>query len=580
MYLQKYPNASWSDIKAALTTCVKRDAFTGNNLPNANWGYGKVDAFAMLNCKGCTVSTSPNFNPYAQLNDGSCLPPVVASNDFACFAKNASANSGSISGSSQLTSYDHGATAFNGVSNLPSANPPSGPNLIYYTGNTAAATSSGSSEPIPTCGSAGSTPHSVWFKFMAPTVANVDVIIRSQFSATNFNTILAAYTVSQDPCNAGLTTYNAIGCSTSGTLQLNASALQSYAGQLIYVQLMGNGTNSPFGNYLLSIQATTPTPVVTTTTTSSISLNIPIISGATAKLYWALQSSTGNTSVTLNSSQSTYTITNLLSGQNYKIWLRYNSSQQTFFSNTVAASTQIGCSGVPNAPSATAITGHCSRATVNWPTHTAATSYRLYWRVQGSSGYSVVAVNGTTYSLNNLQLNTTYDIWYKVICTGNLAVSSTIATYQTCSGPAREAATTPTFTVNNRTFTNADPREVAAYTDPVINDFNVHEITFENDENQAQAIDATWNTYGENHFELIPNPATDQTQLVYHLEGTGTVLIHVSDVTGNVIQALSQQVITAEGAVKIATETLPAGIYLVTIQNENFKQTQRLVIIH
>ena len=73
LYLQKYPTASWADIKASVTTCVKKDAYTGYNLPNYNWGYGKLDAFKVLNCKGCTNSTAPNYNYLSQIDDGSCI---------------------------------------------------------------------------------------------------------------------------------------------------------------------------------------------------------------------------------------------------------------------------------------------------------------------------------------------------------------------------------------------------------------------------------------------------------------------------------------------------------------------------
>ena len=51
LYLQRYPNSSWLDVKTALINCTKTDVFTGNNLPNNRWGYGKVNAFkALQNC--------------------------------------------------------------------------------------------------------------------------------------------------------------------------------------------------------------------------------------------------------------------------------------------------------------------------------------------------------------------------------------------------------------------------------------------------------------------------------------------------------------------------------------------------
>jgi PKD repeat protein len=73
LYFQKKPTANWSDVKAALTTCVATDNFTGSVLPNNIWGYGKLDAFKMLNCQGCTNPTMSNYNSMAQIDDGSCV---------------------------------------------------------------------------------------------------------------------------------------------------------------------------------------------------------------------------------------------------------------------------------------------------------------------------------------------------------------------------------------------------------------------------------------------------------------------------------------------------------------------------
>jgi subtilisin family serine protease len=48
LYLQKYPTATALQVKQAITACAKQDVYTGNNLPNNYWGYGKVDALATL----------------------------------------------------------------------------------------------------------------------------------------------------------------------------------------------------------------------------------------------------------------------------------------------------------------------------------------------------------------------------------------------------------------------------------------------------------------------------------------------------------------------------------------------------
>ncbi|MEO8760637.1 MAG: S8/S53 family peptidase, partial [Bacteroidia bacterium] len=50
LYLQKNPTATNLQIKQAITGCTTKDNYTGNNLPNNNWGYGKLDGFGALTC--------------------------------------------------------------------------------------------------------------------------------------------------------------------------------------------------------------------------------------------------------------------------------------------------------------------------------------------------------------------------------------------------------------------------------------------------------------------------------------------------------------------------------------------------
>lgn len=51
LWLERFPNATWSEFRSAVWWCAKQDTFTGSNLPNADWGYGKIDAWSMMvNC--------------------------------------------------------------------------------------------------------------------------------------------------------------------------------------------------------------------------------------------------------------------------------------------------------------------------------------------------------------------------------------------------------------------------------------------------------------------------------------------------------------------------------------------------
>lgn len=60
LYLQKNPGHNYQQVKSAILNCAKTDSWTGNNLPNPVWGYGKVDAFATLtNCAIGMGETNP-----------------------------------------------------------------------------------------------------------------------------------------------------------------------------------------------------------------------------------------------------------------------------------------------------------------------------------------------------------------------------------------------------------------------------------------------------------------------------------------------------------------------------------------
>ncbi len=57
LYLQKYPAASAMQVKNAILTCSRQDAFTGVT-PNNAYGYGKADAFKTLT--GCGITGIDN----------------------------------------------------------------------------------------------------------------------------------------------------------------------------------------------------------------------------------------------------------------------------------------------------------------------------------------------------------------------------------------------------------------------------------------------------------------------------------------------------------------------------------------
>jgi subtilisin family serine protease len=56
LLLQQNSSATAIQVKNAITQCAVQDSFTGFNLPDNIWGYGKVDAFNTLTA--CALNTS------------------------------------------------------------------------------------------------------------------------------------------------------------------------------------------------------------------------------------------------------------------------------------------------------------------------------------------------------------------------------------------------------------------------------------------------------------------------------------------------------------------------------------------
>lgn len=56
LYLQQNPDAGYAEIKNAITGAAYKDGFTGDDLPDNTWGYGKANAFRTLTGPwGCTA---------------------------------------------------------------------------------------------------------------------------------------------------------------------------------------------------------------------------------------------------------------------------------------------------------------------------------------------------------------------------------------------------------------------------------------------------------------------------------------------------------------------------------------------
>jgi len=119
IYLEKNPNAWYYEVKEAIIQTAKKDNFTGTTANN-QYGNGKLNGFAMMQFNailGCTVDTMYNYNPSANVDDGTCIPIVMGCTDSTAVNYNANANIDdgtcipSVYGCTDSTAFNYDSTA-------------------------------------------------------------------------------------------------------------------------------------------------------------------------------------------------------------------------------------------------------------------------------------------------------------------------------------------------------------------------------------------------------------------------------------------------------------------------------------
>ncbi|MFM2226520.1 MAG: hypothetical protein RJA07_2722 [Bacteroidota bacterium] len=520
--------------------------------------------------------------------------PISISNDNPCGAFNASANSGSIAGlPTVLSAYDDGSSVYGGLSNsLVLNSPPNGPSLVYYTSNNNSATSI--NDPIPSCVSytSGYVPKTVWYKFRVPTFA-AGVTLRSVNSyGQSFNAVLAVYKITSGTA-CSLPVFNEIQCSSTGILALTPADLISYQGQYLYVQLQGTTAN-PSGIFTLSIQGIVPNISLSAPTSTTITVNFPSISSPNIKfyVYWQRIGASGASYVGINPISS-YTIGGLISGQNYKVWVKFvdaaTPNGSAIYCEAKTLGTTSGCGGVLPAPTITSVPSHCARVYFNFtnppisvpsPLIPPPSTFpiRLIWALNGTNRGWVQALANIPaggYLVNNLILNNNYSFYYSYKCVGGAVMNSSITNYSACSGPARLNTRHHEYLINGVHFIDPDLEDLMAATMPQnIDDGNIHEITFDEIEYKNDELKSTST---DKSFNISPIPADKEIELKFNsIIKNGW--IKIVDLSGKTVFTKEITENNFEQKINLSVSQLESGIYLIQLISENNFESQKIII--
>ncbi|MEN9522428.1 MAG: hypothetical protein RL065_805, partial [Bacteroidota bacterium] len=551
--------------------------------------------WCLINSNAQCVSTPNAFSNKIKMT----VTPVSTgggSNDFPCGSLSASSNIGSIAGySTVFSAYDNGSGVYSGLDNsLVNNAPPSGPSLVYFSGNNTNASFVG--EPVSSCAptSVGYSPKTVWYKFRVPTFS-AGVSIRSVTSYGQlYNANLAVYSLTSGLiCSNPI--FNEVKCSSSGVLVLNSTELSSYQGQYLYVQLQGTVAN-PSGQFTVSIQGIISSITLTNPTSSSIQVNFPTVStpNLTTYLYWQRVGTQGISYVVL-SPRANYVINGLLSGYNYKVWIKLadrnsvNGSQ--IYCSSVTLSTLTGCSGVLPAPNINGISGHCSQAmftvinplnSIPLPLQTSPSLYPyrlIYYLPNTNRGwiYTLQSIPITGFFVNSLILNKTYGFYYTYKCVGGALVSSMITNYSTCNTAPRLNTEHHEYLINGVHYIDCDMEDLMAAAAPENlkadewNEIVFEEIKSEND----YSTPFNQNT----KFALVPNPA-DNSVSIEITDITNETTISMYDVAGKIV---FEKIIDAQNessTIIVNTNNYANGTYIVNVKSATQNSSQKLMVAH
>ncbi len=512
---------------------------------------------------------SANFNLCLYIN------PQIPSNDNICSAQLIKPTSGSA-----LNTY----APFGNMS------------CLNQEANTSIATASGTVESL--CG--GSNGSSVWYKFTTPAcvlggVVPFDIEITTDNPLTSYNTKITLLHSNDGTCNGTLTsvacnddlasTISTCGGNTPNTSTIIRADLLPNTNYFVLV----DGFFGASGLLEISGRALTTPHTAVSNTPTSVTLTTDDKGASLYSYYYKQVGSPGYSLMNSAALTDTRTLTNGVSYQT-QVMYRCTSAASQFYRTpvvTVAVPSIAACTPV-NALNCTpdGLGGY----TISWPEVSGLytnggllSGYQIYYRVIGSSGYSLLSNPTVTcaggvcsYTFAGLTNPAGYEFWIKTRCSSTVALQSNIAT---CAGSKSAIGATHTF-VNPTT--GAEFYDIA-----LTEDWNNFGLEFSdlgdyyvgiNKDNEIYAVKTAEpnmiHAGTDVTFELVPNPTNASTTMTFNNT--------IKSGTFQVVDAMGREVLSGDisntNAVELDGSNWNAGVYLVQVTTNDKTTMRRLVV--
>ncbi len=211
--------------------------------------------------------------------------------------------------------------------------------------------------------------------------------------------------------------------------------------------------------------------------------------------------------------------------------------------------------------------------------------FNLFVTVTNTSGNPATGVQignifdpNISYIQHGLVANTgTFDPNTGIWNLGNLAAGASADLYLIVEAIALGSSTHLAQVIAaNQNDVDSTPNNMGA--SPSEDDEGAFSVTLVNKRNIGEALSP--NSKAINDLSCYPNPASDQTQIVFSLSEASIIDLKIYDLTGKQVATLLGNTPYSKGKHQVFFDTsdLPNGAYIYTLQTDNSKQSKQLII--